>query len=96
MRILKLLNKKHLSIVIIFLTSILSLNAEDQPVDIWNIEKKIVVKESEIDSAINLEKEPTTISSESSIYKMQSDKKKRYYRARSEARIKRIKNYWTV
>ena len=40
MRILKLLNKKHLSIVIIFLTSILSLNAEDQPVDIWNIEKK--------------------------------------------------------
>tara|TARA_B100000795_G_scaffold65017_1_gene44080 strand:- start:174 stop:1949 length:1776 start_codon:yes stop_codon:yes gene_type:complete len=76
MRILKLLNKKHLSIVIIFLTSILSLNAEDQPVDIWNIEKKIVVKESEIDSAINLEKELTTISSESSIYKMQSDKKK--------------------
>ena len=74
MRILKLLNKKHLSIVIIFLTSILSLNAEDQPVDIWNIEKKIVVKESEIDSAINLEKEPTTISSENSIYKMQSEK----------------------
>ena len=39
MKTLKLLNKKNLSIIIlIFLGSISQ--AEDQPVDIWNIDKK--------------------------------------------------------
>ena len=42
MKILKLLNKKYLSIVFILIISSLTLPiyAEDQPVDIWSIEKE--------------------------------------------------------
>ena len=39
MRILRLLNKKKLSIILIFLLFGLHVNAED-PVDIWNLDKK--------------------------------------------------------
>ena len=54
MKILKLLNKKYLSIFIIyFLSFSLNLKAEDEPVDIWDLEKKegeessIVISENE-------------------------------------------------
>jgi len=42
MIILKLLNKKYLLIFIFFVLSLsLNLRAEDEPVDIWNLEKKV-------------------------------------------------------
>ena len=41
MKILKLLNKKNFSIIFNFIFS-LFVNAEEQPVDIWNIEKEKV------------------------------------------------------
>ena len=40
MKILKLLNKKNLSIIIISLLLSLPSIAEEKPVDIWNIEKQ--------------------------------------------------------
>ena len=41
MKILKLLNKEILSIfIILFLTFLNNLRAEDEPVDIWDLEKK--------------------------------------------------------
>ena len=40
MKILKLLNKKHLSIIIISLSFCPSLFAEEKPVDIWNLDKE--------------------------------------------------------
>ena len=41
MKILRLLNKKNLSIFIIFFFSLLNnLKAEEEPVDIWKLEKK--------------------------------------------------------
>ena len=40
MKILKLLNNKNLSIIIISLLLSLSSVAEDKPIDIWNIDKK--------------------------------------------------------
>jgi len=43
MRILRLLNKKKLSIILIFLLFGLNENAED-PVDIWNVDKKKIIK----------------------------------------------------
>ncbi len=70
MRILKLLNKKVLSIIIFFLLSSFSLVAEEQPIDIWNIEKKEIDKSSEINSL----NEKIEVKKESSIYDMQSDK----------------------
>ena len=52
MKILKLLNKKNLSIIIISLLFPLSSIAEDEPVDIWNIDKK-EIKASIEESANN-------------------------------------------
>ena len=47
MKILKLLNKKYLLTFIIFIFLIsLNLNAEDEPVDIWDLEKKVEQDES--------------------------------------------------
>ena len=54
MKILKLLNKKYLSIFIIFaLLFSLNLRAEDKPVDIWNLEKKVEQNSSVIVSENN-------------------------------------------
>ena len=72
MKILKLLNKKNLSIIIISLLLSLPSIAEDKPVDIWNIEKQ----ESDSVSEENLSLEKTEQESQSSIYKMQADKNK--------------------
>ena len=72
MKILKLLNKKNLSIIIISLLLSLSSVAEEKPVDIWNLEKQ----ESDSVSEENLSLEKTEQESQSSIYKMQADKNK--------------------
>ena len=72
MKILKLLNKKNLSIIIISLLLSLPSIAEEKPVDIWNIEKQ----ETDSISEENLSLEKTEQESQSSIYKMQADKNK--------------------
>ena len=75
MKILKLLNKKFFSIIVFLLFSSF-LMAEEQPVDIWNIDKK---KIDEISQSNNLEIENIDNGengSQESIYKMQSSKKK--------------------
>ena len=74
MKILKLLNKKNLSIIIIYLLSSLSAIAEDEPIDIWNIDSKEIEPTSEIGSSD--EKINIKIKSESSIYEMQTDNKR--------------------
>jgi len=71
MKISKLLNKKYLSIIIIFLFSSFCVIAEEKPVDIWNIDKKAIETESEINSS----DEKIEVSTESNIYSMQVDKK---------------------
>ena len=70
MKILKLLNKKNLSVIIISLLFPISLIAEDKTVDIWNIDKKEI--EASIDEKVIVEK--TDEINESSIYRMQSNK----------------------
>jgi len=84
MKILKLLNKKNLSIIAIYLLSSISVIAEDKPIDIWNIEKK----ETEVatQEILSLEK-----ISENSIYKMQTDKKKNSIKLDQELASKEIK-----
>ena len=72
MKILKLLNKKNLSIIIISLLLSLPSIAEEKPVDIWNLEKQ----ESDSVSEENLSLEKTEQETQSSIYKMQADKNK--------------------
>ena len=47
MKILKLLNKTFLSILIIFSFSIANSFSENEPVDIWNIDKEQIQENSE-------------------------------------------------
>ena len=74
MKILKLLNKKNFSIIFILFFSITTF-AEDQPVDIWNIEKEITKKKNKSDQILSTEDLESSITSETDIYKMQSKKK---------------------
>jgi len=70
MKILKLLNKKNLSIIIISLLLPLFSTAEEKPVDIWNIDKQ----ETETISEENLFSGNSEKKFQSNIYKMQVDK----------------------
>ena len=70
MKILKLLNKKNLSIIVISLTFPFLSIAEDEPVDIWNIDKKEIETTSEESVIIN---QPAEIT-ENSIYQMQTSR----------------------
>tara|TARA_B100000963_G_scaffold361334_1_gene396229 strand:- start:1974 stop:3749 length:1776 start_codon:yes stop_codon:yes gene_type:complete len=75
MKILKLLNKFFFSFAIISLLYVFA-NAEDQPVDIWNIDKKeIDQKSSTNENLTTSEDEEFKNTSETSIYEMQSQKK---------------------
>tara|TARA_B100001093_G_scaffold4193_1_gene4336 strand:- start:3267 stop:5030 length:1764 start_codon:yes stop_codon:yes gene_type:complete len=70
MKILKLLNKRNLSIIIIYLLFSLSSIAEDKPVDIWNISSKKI--KTSVEEIIIIEKKKDL--TENSIYQMQNNK----------------------
>ena len=71
MKILKLLNKKYF-FIIFYLFVGLSSNAEDQPVDIWNIDKQELEKKSSSENIlVNVEDSQKIIPN---IYNMQSQK----------------------
>ena len=74
MKILRLLNRKYLSILFFIFLLTFNLKAEDKPIDIWNIDKNDI-KEIESNSIQNTEESNEVSSTESSIYKMQSKKK---------------------
>ncbi len=73
MKILRLLNKKNFSIIFITLLS-LNVYAEDQPVDIWNIEKKKTDENSSLNNSTNIT-DISEIETKSDIYSLQSKKK---------------------
>ena len=54
MKILKLLNKTYLSILIIFFFSIINSFSENEPVDIWNIDKEKIQNNSENKKSISI------------------------------------------
>ena len=87
MKILKLLNNKNLSIIIISLLLSFSSIAEEKPVDIWNLDKK----ETQNISKENLSVEKNEETPQSSIYKMQSDKKEESIKLDEELTSKTIK-----
>ena len=73
MKILKLLNKKYLSIITIVLLIVSHSYSEDQPVDIWNTENEV----SKDVSTDNTQEDQNNIKerNESDIYNLQSKKK---------------------
>jgi len=74
MKILKLLNKKKFSILLILLLGLNSY-AEEQPVDIWNIDEKEIEGKSSSITSITQNDGGTEKKTSSSIYEMQSQKK---------------------
>ena len=74
MKISKLLNKKNFSIIIVLFFGFASYS-EDQPVDIWNIDKKKIENSSSTIKKVDDKNTLIKSSSESDIYKMQSQKK---------------------
>ncbi len=89
MKILKLLNKKHLSIIFIIFFYTLNINAEDKPIDIWNIEKKNIEENtsSNILEVENLEEQVP----KSNIYEMQSQNEINSVQVDSSLSSKKIK-----
>ncbi len=71
MKILKLLNKRYISILIFYLLSVINTFAEDKPVDIWNLEKR----ETDIVVETNISGQDQINRTGSRIYDMQSNKK---------------------
>ena len=72
MKILKLLNKKHFSILLFFLIGF-NLFAEEQPVDIWNLDKKKIEEINQNDSIKPKEEIDNQKTFESNVYNMQSE-----------------------
>ena len=73
MKILKLLNKKNLSIILSCFFLFIFKAYSTEPVDIWNIDQKEIITENSTKEKV----EEKTIST-SSIYEMQSEKKKNF------------------
>ena len=70
MKTLKLLNRKYFSIIIVFFIIVINSYAEDEPVDIWNIDKK-KIENSKIENSESIKNQDNQIE-ESNIYNMQS------------------------
>ena len=90
MKILKLLNRKYLSIIIAILLIASSLNSEEQPVDIWNIDKE-KIENSTSKEAPNLSNDNDNQLTESDIYNMQNEKEVNIVRVDEDLDSKEIK-----
>ena len=86
MKILKLLNKKSLSIIVIYFMLSFSGVAENKPVDIWNLDKKKLETKTDTKSS----SEEMQIISESNIYNLQQGKKKESIKLDRELVSKKI------
>ena len=92
MKILKLLNKKNFTIILISLFSFVAY-AEDQPVDIWNIEKKNIDEQSISSESTEDDESELKKNSVSDIYSMQSQKKNNLIELEDSIKTKEIKIY---
>ena len=70
MKTLKLLNRKYLLIIFIYFFLCVDINSEEQPIDIWNVDKEEIEQESLNDSIIVNDDNQI---SEPSIYDLQSN-----------------------
>ena len=73
MKILKLLNSSYFSVILIIFSLSFSANAEDEPIDIWNIDKKSIEK-SKSNKNKNIDKIIDKQITQTSIYDLQSEK----------------------
>ena len=70
MKILKLLNKKILSITLVSLIFFTPVFTEEKPIDIWNIEKK----DNQVILETNISSENSSGTTQNSVYELQTNK----------------------
>ena len=90
MKISKLLNKKYLSIIIIFFLVMFQVKAEDQPVDIWNIDKEKIKKDKKNNLSISTKNDQNQIN-ETDVFNMQSKNKNNTVEVDDSLNSKQIK-----
>jgi hypothetical protein len=92
MKILKLLNSKYLSILfLIFLTTV-TVNAEDEPIDIWNIDQNKIEENSSSNNLNNLETNSGDAEiTQPSIFELQSEKEIETVQVSSDLNSQEIK-----
>ncbi|MGL3827398.1 hypothetical protein [Candidatus Pelagibacter communis] len=90
MKILKLLNNKYLSILLLIFLSTFNANAEDKPIDIWNIDENEIEESSISNNQNNLETNNTAIS-QPSIFDLQSEKEIETVQVSSDLNSQEIK-----
>ena len=91
MKILKLLNKINLSIIFFLLVFIPNSYGEDEPVDIWNTDKK-KIEDTELSGSLNSETQSESLKiSETDIYNSQSQKQIDKIKLEKTTNSKRIK-----
>ena len=74
MKILKLLNNSYFSILLVILLIAVNVKAEDEPVDIWNIDQN-KIEETQSDIVQNSPENNTTKTPQTSIFDLQLKKK---------------------
>ena len=92
MKILKLLNKKYFSILLITIFGF-NCNADDKPVDIWNIDEKEIDKSSIKSPSSSDNNDETFKNFELSVFDMQSQKKNDEIKLEENIETKQVKLY---
>ncbi len=91
MKILKLLNNKNLSIILLAIVTGFNVFADDKPVDIWNIDKKEIDQTSQSKNEPKKEENKIKAITETDIFKMQSQKKNNEIELEQNVESKKIK-----
>ncbi|MDC1078587.1 hypothetical protein OAS29_03080 [Candidatus Pelagibacter sp.] len=92
MKILKLLNSKYLSILLLIFLTTVTVNAEDEPIDIWNIDQNKIEENSSSNNLNNLETNSGNVEiTQPSIFELQSEKEIETVQVSSDLNSQEIK-----
>ena len=92
MKILKLLNSKYLSILLLIFLTTVTVNAEDEPIDIWNIDENKIEENSSSNNLNNLETNSSDAEiTQPSIFELQSEKELETVQVSSDLNSQEIK-----
>ena len=92
MKILKLLNSKYLSILLLIFLTTVTVNAEDEPIDIWNINQNKIEENSSSNNLNNLETNSGDAEiTQPSIFELQPEKELETVQVSSDLNSQEIK-----
>jgi hypothetical protein len=92
MKILKLLNSKYLSILLLIFFTTVTVNAEDEPIDIWNIDQNKIEENSSSNNLNNIETNSGDAEiTQPSIFELQTEKEIETVQVSSDLNSQEIK-----